>query len=106
MKGLHTHRLTHPASALERAFAEQWDVENERKGLCEPVLQLLLYQRAPKKGEVPVSPFGTIVDGIPTEREQEVAATVIQWLGTNVGYCFLEMALAKVGKRIVSKEAK
>ena len=34
------------------------------------------------------------------ERDRIVAATVIQWLGSNVGFGFLEEALRKCGYRI------
>ena len=33
------------------------------------------------------------------------AATIIQWLGSNVGFCFLELALDRAGLKIVKKEA-
>lgn len=38
-----------------------------------------------------------------TEKERWIVATVIQWLGTNCGMCFLEETLAKFGKKIVDK---
>lgn len=34
-------------------------------------------------------------------RDCQVAATVVQWLGTNIGMCFLEEALQRAGFRLV-----
>jgi len=36
-----------------------------------------------------------------TENDRTIVATVIQWLGTNVGFCFLEAALKRCGLKIV-----
>ena len=32
-----------------------------------------------------------------TKRDRMIVATVIQWLGTNIGRCFLETAFRKAG---------
>lgn len=45
-------------------------------------------------------------DKTPTKREAQTAATVFQWLGTNIGYAFLTSALDKAGYKIVEKEKK
>ncbi len=42
----------------------------------------------------------------PTKREAQIAATIFQWLGTNVGHAFLTSALDKAGYKIVEKEGK
>lgn len=63
--------------ALERAFAQDWESAN----IVRPCLQEIL---DPALGHV-------------TRRDRYVAATVIQWLGTNVGYAFLFQALHKGG---------
>jgi hypothetical protein len=39
-----------------------------------------------------------------TLREQKIIATIIQWLGTNVGFSFLTECLDKCGYHIVRKE--
>ena len=36
-----------------------------------------------------------------TKREAEVAATLMRWLGTNVGFCWLEEVLASAGYKVV-----
>ena len=68
----------------EVAFADQWDRENDRKGFGRPVLDALIEDW--------------------TNRDAEVAATLIQWLGSNVGFSFLEESLVKCGYSITYKE--
>ncbi len=65
-KGLHAHRFRN--NPEEKRFSDAWDEMN--------VLCYLLGDGARK---VPVEP-----------REEQVAATVIQWLGSPVGQSFLE----------------
>lgn len=38
-----------------------------------------------------------------TEREHRIIATIIQWLGTNVGFSFLRLCLERCGYEIVRK---
>lgn len=40
-------------------------------------------------------------DGRVTERDQRIAATIIQWLGTRVGTAFLRRAFKEAGYEIV-----
>jgi hypothetical protein len=39
-----------------------------------------------------------------TQNDRVIVATVIQWLGTNIGFYFLEKALKKCGYKIVKEE--
>jgi len=64
--GFYPDRLKH--SERETAFAKAWKHENTVPGKTQLLMQL-------------------IPDA--TERDAQVAATIIQWLGTNVGMCFL-----------------
>jgi len=73
IKGLQAHRLK--TRAEEKAFAERWDHKNEHGD----ILAHLLDNRAVQGGGVPR----------PSDRDYAVAATVIQWLGSDVGECFL-----------------
>lgn len=43
--------------------------------------------------------------GSPTDRDAQVAETVIQWLGTNCGQAFLVSAMDKCGYEIKQKES-
>lgn len=73
-KGLYTHRFKD--NPEEKLFAEEWDKVN--------VLgHNLAYLIDPKNG------VGLARPPEPTDRENEVAATVIQWLGSPVGQNFL-----------------
>jgi len=75
---------------LERAFAEQWRAENDQ-GYHEHrprSLPDMLMKNMPGF-ELPL-----------TRRERRLVATMIQWLGSNVGFCFLQEALGRDGYRI------
>lgn len=85
-QGLHANRLTKAAdNPREVAFAEEWDKENSSSFHNQPTLDHLL----------------GIASGV---RDRAVAATVIQWLGSNVGMSFLRNSLARFGMEIVEKE--
>lgn len=90
--GIHTHRLDPRADNLrEVAFATQWQREHEHSDL----LQALFAMPCVYGGKVKF-PLGDM----PTERDRKVAATVVQWLGSNVGFSFLSEALKQCGYRI------
>lgn len=57
----------------EVAFAKKWREDNELGHTLEYLLSETPNER----------------DGVVTDRDREVAATVIQWLGSTVGMCFL-----------------
>lgn len=65
-------------NSLERAFAELWEHESK-------ILGMLIGKR-------------------PTREQRYAAATVIQWLGSNVGFSFFQRALAKGGYKVVGGE--
>jgi hypothetical protein len=69
-RGYNTHRL-HPEADNPRevAFAEAWEEHNER-GALRQILNKERHQEL-------------------TETEVKVAATIIQWLGSNCGMWFL-----------------
>lgn len=94
-KGNSAHRLAvAQENPRERAFAEEWVKENQGfMTKCETRTLGMLLSTRPNEWQRP------------TERDEIVAATVIQWLGSNVGFSFVEQALARCGYRIV-KEAK
>ena len=74
-KGLHQYRFKD--NPLEKHFAEAWNTENNRSE-GRGVLDYLLA----KNCNYPA--------GEASDRDREVAATVIQWLGSPVGQSFLE----------------
>ena len=61
----------------EQIFAEVWEDQNTQNGECRGILDYLL-------AKDPNHPMGEV-----TDRDREVAATVIQWLGSPVGQSFL-----------------
>lgn len=73
MQGINAHRLSR--EPLEKLFADTWAKANRNDKILEYILDRLQSNR----GGYP-----------PSEVEQEVAATVIQWLGSSVGQGFLQ----------------
>lgn len=71
-KGLHHYRTTDPLNKLEKQLAESWEAENNQ-------WQLLEYLLGNGNERAIIS-----------DRDIEVAATVIQWLGSDVGLNFLK----------------
>lgn len=75
IKGLHTYRLKD--NAEEAKFAQAWDEQITQGN----TLAYLLHT-GDQSGMNPPSE--------PSDRDHQVAATVIQWLGSPVGQSFLE----------------
>lgn len=73
-KGRHTHRFKD--NPEERRFAEAWAKDNEQG---HTLAYLLDRQHGTGPGKPPE----------PDDLEREVAATVVQWLGSPMGQCFL-----------------
>lgn len=90
----------------EQVFAEEWEKDNPiRWEGSSRTLHCLFFvhdRRAPRRMiEGPDSTNGRwAFGGPPTYRDRVVAATVIQWLGSNVGFAFVETALRKCGYRV------
>lgn len=84
----------------EMAFYEQWMKENEPNSHInngQGILQDLFIEREGFLGlvrryEIEIN-----------NRDRYIAATIIQWLGSNVGMSFLHEALARFNARIVQK---
>ena len=71
-----------PMDLLERVLAFRWMEENAREWCT---LDRLVCSEEGQGA---------------TQRDAEVAATVIQWLGTAVGYSFLERCMKEAGFKI------
>jgi hypothetical protein len=71
VKGLHTWRFR--SNPEEKRFALAWEKSNKEGNTLAYLLD------TSQKG----------IPSIPSVRDQEVAATLIQWLGSHVGECFL-----------------
>lgn len=90
--------LTNPR---EKAFAELWEKENNGPithaiNFGNGLLQDLFCERIP---DAFISRPYHVLHEV-TESERMVAATVVQWLGTNCGMSFLDMALRNCGYEI------
>ena len=94
-KGINTHRLEH--NEREMAFYEQWLQDNAPVSGVNSghgILQDLFIESD--------SPFGFTKKTVEliNDRDRMIVATVIQWLGSNCGMCFLGEALGRFGARI------
>jgi len=96
--GLFSERINH--NEREKAFHDQWLKENiETYGVNYGfgILQDLFFQSSG-------NPMGLMASKCLeriNERDRMIVATVIQWLGSNVGMGFLNEALRQFGARIV-----
>lgn len=99
--GKHPGRLT-PIKGYfnrERVFARRWVKENHPPCWLNGGIGILQGILDPDCGSS--SPVPEI-----TQAEAAAAATVIQWLGSNCGWSFLEECIRKCGYRIVPKKEK
>jgi hypothetical protein len=80
----------------EKVFHETWIADHEHKDLSQ-----LLMSRPDKKNEKRSWMFWYQPSAfILTYRERVIMSTLIQWLGTNIGFDFLRRALKKCGYEI------
>lgn len=82
-KGLHQYRFKD--NPLEEVFAKAWENENTAKGGAIEGHGYLDYLLAEDCNR----PAGEV-----TDRDRVVAATVIQWLGSPIGQCFIKDCLS------------
>lgn len=89
------NRVSHEINDLELAYLSQY-VEQEVKahGRASTLAYLL----------DPESSYGTFAPKEPSDHDQMIAHTMIQWLGTNVGMDFVRKSLETAGYEIVKKE--
>lgn len=91
-KGLNTHRFGD--NPIEEIFAKLWEEENVKQlGKPNGLLEYLISSRVNEAEPV-------------TAREAQVAATIIQWLGSPVGQSFLQIAEEKKKLKEASQKGK
>lgn len=83
--GVGHDRVFYEADVYETRFRIAWQAAHAYSDLLG-----LILDPAPSPASWPFSGLSET----PSDRDRVVAATVIQWLGTNVGRAFLEDALA------------
>jgi hypothetical protein len=81
---LQPKRLSNDA---ERIYAERWQTENERRPAINSGFTLIEWILCPQGERQPTRV---------TQRDAVVAASVIQWLGTSYGHCFVLEAEKRV----------
>jgi len=81
-QGINTNRLTKQAdNPSEVAFAKRWKKQQRNRGAGESLLAWILKDWTNYPGYYGATKL--------SQRDATVAATVIQWLGTDVGVSFL-----------------
>lgn len=100
--GLHAERLApNRENPREVSFSAQWKQEHQYRDLLAQLLQVPC-----NKGEAGSNcdfAFGGYWKrplGEPTERDRIVAATVVQWLGSNCGFGMVREAMEKCGYKV------
>lgn len=92
-----------PQARRERGLAERWALENDRDPqLLGAILRGLDEAPGFLAGDTPIPPEAPLprLD----QRDVTLAATLVQWLGTNVGFSFLAEALEDAGYSIVETD--
>jgi hypothetical protein len=104
----------------EKAFADEWEREQQERQI---LAHLAIVPAAPddphswkpmyaldsktrvKRAWAEIDEARELTTGeLYSQRDATVAATVIQWLGTNVGFCWLEETLKKAGYSVEREE--
>lgn len=78
---------------VEKAFADEWEKVNIPERMINNgfgILEAIVFSEG-KDREL-------------TKEEVVTASTIIQWLGSNIGFCFLQDALARCDYQIVHKK--
>lgn len=89
--GLHAYRLADDPHGREAAFAEEWAKEQAKP----PMLAMMIHS---EKADDAWATFGrNYYPERLTQREAEIAATVVQWLGSPVGFTFVEKCIERCG---------
>jgi len=100
-KGFRFERTTWEYGDREKIFYKKWKEENKRKSWINQGQGALqnLFAHQKTKWYLPQT-WQLIINN----RDRYIVATVMQWFGTNCGWCFLEECLAKCGYKIVKAD--
>lgn len=91
-RGARYYRVEH--NEQEKAFADEWEKANKPDQNDVATIDYLL-------DETPINDRRGTLPPLGNSHDIKVASMIIQWLGTNVGWCFLELALKRLGLKIV-----
>ena len=99
-RGFHHRRTegTSQQSRREKVFAEEWKDEAPQ------IVDGILTPPHRKGNPFELHKWGNPATKI-TRRDRAVIATLMQWLGSNVGYSFLVTALKKCGYEVIERES-
>lgn len=105
-KGYKFDRTKHEHGEREKSFYNHWKKENRKlsyinfgQGVLQDLFAVVDDRRLFWRN---LRGFKVIIN----RRDRYIVATVMQWLGTNCGWCFLQETLKSCGYRIVKIEEK
>lgn len=102
-KGYKHERMKYTDNELEKLFYKEWKEENKNRPHINygyGALQDLFCYYDKSTPVLNRTRFHIVTN----KRDQYIAATIIQWLGTNCGFAFLKSVLAKAGYDIVKRK--
>ena len=101
-KGLRADRLAKEQdNPREVAFWKQWELENSYYRTKGGLLGALMSKETDATWRREWMELGP-----PTKRDEIVVATVVQWLGSNVGMDFMRQALKRCGYELMAQADK
>ena len=89
---INVERLQWESADLERAFAHEWEKRN-----TDPMCTSINFGMGTLQDLMVRNGTGNFIEYYITPREAKIVATVIQWLGTSVGFAFILTALEQCG---------
>ena len=102
-RGWRYSRIEH--NPREKAFADQWEKENvpiRGMNYGHGILQDLFFCGDPYWNPMRMRRCTKRI----SNRERMIVATIVQWLGSNIGWAFLQDALKQCGYEIVKRNVK
>ena len=111
-RGIHANRLREACNnPREFAFAKQWEAEQTYK-ILECLFEVPATKDTPSATRVfsramanPDQWICLPLGDSPSDRDCRLAATLMQWLGSNVGMAFLQDALKRCGYKIEKSDS-
>jgi hypothetical protein len=99
--GLHSHRLDPKQNnPREIAFIEQWRHENEYADILYRLMSVPCSTDDPERVFNGMGYATKMPIGKPEKRDRVIVETVLQWLGSNVGFDFVRQSLNRSGYKI------
>lgn len=90
----------------EKIFADKWKQENDPPPFLNSGIGILTHLLCSRPAKFPSIPGGHEIYCHLTQEEATAAASAIQWLGSNCGWCWLEDCIRACGFDVVMRRNK